>query len=233
MVYHVKSSELEGTRVRIDELQSITKGRVAVSRRLSKRLFDIACALILLAFFAPFMVLIAALIWFKDREQIIFAHTRVGKNGKPFKCLKFRTMCLDADARLAQVLASDPAARAEWEQNQKLVNDPRLTAVGEILRKTSLDELPQLWNVLRGDMSMVGPRPIVAAEAKHYRSAFADYKSVRPGLTGVWQISGRSDTTYQERVDLDVAYVKSHSFRGDLGIVLKTVSVVLGGQGAR
>lgn len=233
MVYHVKSSDLEGTRVRIDELQSIVNRRPFARNRISKRVFDIVCATALLIFFAPFMVLIATTIWVSDRKKVIFAHTRVGRNGQPFNCLKFRTMCIDADVRLAQMLQNDPVARAEWELTQKLTHDPRLTATGQILRKTSLDELPQLWNVLRGDMSMVGPRPIVAAEAKHYRASFAEYKSVRPGLTGAWQISGRSDTTYEERVALDVDYVQNNSFFGDLKIVLKTVSVVLGGQGAR
>nr|WP_325248969.1 sugar transferase [Amylibacter sp.] len=233
MVYHVKSSDLEGTRVRIDELQSIVSQRPIARSRMSKRVFDVVFATVLLIFFSPFMVLIAATIWASDRQKVIFAHTRVGRNGRPFNCLKFRTMCIDADLRLAQMLQNDPAARAEWERTQKLVNDPRLTAIGHFLRKTSLDELPQLWNVLRGDMSMVGPRPIVAAEAKHYRASFAEYKSVRPGLTGAWQISGRSDTTYEERVALDVDYVQNNSFIGDLKIVVKTVSVVLGGQGAR
>lgn len=232
MVYHVNADGLVGARVRVSEANSSEKSHNKAKVRLSKRVFDLVFAVILVVFFSPFILGVAAIIWFADRSSVLFAHERIGLNGKTFKCLKFRTMCLDADVKLERLLQSDPAAREEWEQSQKLANDPRLTSVGLILRKTSLDELPQLWNVLRGEMSMVGPRPIVADEAKHYGSVFADYKSVLPGLTGAWQVSGRSNTTYEERVALDADYIKKASLVLDTKIVLKTVWVVIAGKGA-
>ena len=133
---------------------------------------------------------------------------------------------------LQEVLANDPVAAAEWAADQKLRNDPRITKIGAFLRKTSLDELPQLINVIRGEMSIVGPRPIIREEIPRYGSAFTDYKSVRPGLTGLWQISGRNDTTYPERVELDRTYARTHSVLGDLGIILRTVPEVLNTRGA-
>jgi len=199
---------------------------------ISKRFFDIASALVLLAVFSPIMLFVAVTIWVSDRQKVVFFHERIGKNGRTFKCLKFRTMCVNSDERLRTLLRDDPVAREEWETRQKLEKDPRITAIGNILRKTSLDELPQLWNILRGDMSMVGPRPIVDDEVRHYGTFFAAYKSVRPGLTGAWQVSGRSNTTYTERVALDVDYIKRSSLGLDMTIVLRTVSTVLLGKGA-
>jgi lipopolysaccharide/colanic/teichoic acid biosynthesis glycosyltransferase len=141
-------------------------------------------------------------------------------------------MVRDADARLADLLASDADARAEWDASQKLLDDPRITRVGRLLRRTSLDELPQLWNVLVGDMSLVGPRPIVDAEVAKYGEAFELYTQVRPGMTGAWQVSGRSDTSYAYRVDLDAGYVRNWSMWLDVEILLRTISVVLRREGA-
>ena len=185
-----------------------------------------------MVFFAPALLLLAAVLFLTGGWPVLFAHNRVGHKGKTFRCLKFRTMRLDADARLKAHLAGCPEARAEWAACQKLTDDPRITRLGQFLRSSSLDELPQLWNVVRGDMSMVGPRPIVADEIRHYGPYFAEYKSVRPGITGIWQVSGRSDTTYEERVAFDVEYVQTQSTALDLKLILRTVSVVLRRQGA-
>ena len=200
---------------------------------LSKIVFDKLAAAGFLLFFAPFLLAITAALLLTEGGPVLFAHERIGRGGRKFRCLKFRTMVPDAEARLADLLACDPIARREWEATQKLTDDPRISCLGDTLRRTSLDELPQLWNVLRGDMSMVGPRPIVADERHFYDDHIADYLSVRPGLTGAWQVSGRSNTTYAERVAMDVDYVRNRSFARDLRIVLRTVSVVLGREGAR
>ncbi|MDE3079682.1 MAG: sugar transferase [Paracoccaceae bacterium] len=199
---------------------------------LSKAFFDKLAALCGLVFFAPFMLAIAVILRFSERGPVLFAHERIGQNGRPFRCLKFRTMAVDADDRLAELLRTDPAARAEWETSRKLSADPRVTSLGALLRRTSLDELPQFWNVLRGQMSMVGPRPVTAAELHHYQDRIDYYLAVRPGLTGAWQVGGRSTTTYAERVEMDVDYVRNWTFWRDMRIVLRTVAVVLHGKGA-
>lgn len=197
-----------------------------------KRATDIVGAALLLIVFAPIMLIIALLVA-RDGGPVLYAHTRVGRGGVPFRCLKFRSMLADADARLSAVLERDPLARAEWERTRKLRNDPRVTPIGRFLRATSLDELPQLFNVLAGDMSLVGPRPVQQAElAQFYGAAAAHYRAVRPGLTGPWQISGRSDTSYAERVALDVAYVERFSLLADLAILLRTPLAVLARKGA-
>lgn len=193
------------------------------------KLFSIAALL----FLAPIIVVLSLLLKYREGGPIFFAHTRIGKHGKPFLCLKFRTMLPDAEARLSAHLADHPELREEWEACHKLTDDPRVTCLGQFLRKTSLDELPQFWNVLRGDMSIVGPRPITREEARHYGKDFRAYLSVRPGITGLWQVSGRSDTTYAERVAMDVDYVKNRSFLRDCRIILKTVAVVFSQSGAR
>ncbi|NDR59018.1 sugar transferase [Aliiruegeria sabulilitoris] len=198
----------------------------------AKRFFDIVFSTMALIFFLPIMVMIAAVLLLREGGPVFFRHKRVGYAGKQFSCLKFRTMVLDADKRLEELLARDPVARAEWEVNQKLTNDPRISCLGHFLRKTSLDELPQFFNVLKGDMSVVGPRPIVLAEVARYRENIFEYKSVRPGITGLWQVNGRNDTTYEERVAMDTEYARNRSFIGDLRIVFQTVEVVLTGRGA-
>lgn len=205
----------------------------AESIPLSKRVFDKLAALAGLVFFAPFLLLTALVIALTEGAPVIFAHERVGRGGQVFRCYKFRTMSRNSEAILATLMANDPAAREEWESNRKLRVDPRVTCLGAILRKTSLDELPQLWNVLKGDMSIVGPRPIVVEECHHYGEHIQDYLSVLPGITGAWQAHGRSNTTYDERVALDVAYVRNWSFGKDIAIIMRTIKVVLGSDGAR
>ena len=213
--------------------QAEAEGRFPPGVPLSKRIFDGVFAGVALLFFAPFIALIALLIRVVEGGPVFFVQQRVGHGGRHFPCIKFRTMAVDADARLAALLAEDPEIRAEWEATRKLRCDPRVSAIGRFLRKTSLDELPQFLNVLRGEMSVVGPRPIIDDEAVLYRAGFWEYKSVRPGLTGVWQISGRSDTTFAERVRMDIDYVRNWSFGRDLWIVMRTVYTVVAGKGAR
>lgn len=195
------------------------------------RAFDVAVALCALALFAPLMLLIVLLVRLSG-GPVLYRQTRIGLGGRSFTCLKFRTMLVDGDAILGRVLARDAEARAEWERDRKLRNDPRVTMVGRFLRKTSLDELPQLLNVLDGSMSVVGPRPIVQAEAYRYGRYFGDYCRVRPGITGLWQISGRNATTYRRRIACDVAYVRTKSLIRDFGIVLNTIPTVCLGRGA-
>lgn len=197
------------------------------------RMFDLLIAGSALLFLLPLFCLIAAAIRLSDRGPAFFSHQRLGKGGRPFGCLKFRTMVVDADIRLAALLQSDLAARAEWEATQKLSNDPRVTRLGRFLRASSLDELPQLINVLRGEMNLVGPRPIVAAERPFYGRRFDAYARVKPGISGLWQISGRSDTTYRRRVACDVLYVRRRGLVTDLTVLVLTIPAVLAARGAR
>jgi lipopolysaccharide/colanic/teichoic acid biosynthesis glycosyltransferase len=190
-------------------------------------------ALALLALLSPVILVVAVLVAQRDGAPVIFGHYRVGLHGRLFRCFKFRTMYRNSEEVLANLLRHDPAARAEWERDQKLSNDPRITPIGQFLRRTSLDELPQLLNVLRGEMCLVGPRPITVAELTRYGRVRWDYLSVRPGLTGLWQVSGRNNTTYEERVAFDREYVDTRSPWLDLKILLKTVKVVVARDGAR
>src|SRR5262249_26440825 len=157
-----------------------------------KRAFDFALATAALIFLLPVFVTVMALMKLTERGPIFYRHTRVGRQGARFECLKFRTMATDSEERLAHILQTDPHAAAEWQNSQKLKNDPRITRLGAFLRKSSIDELPQLWNVIRGDMSIVGPRPITRAELNRYGKDRRFYLLVRPGITGLWQVSGRS-----------------------------------------
>lgn len=200
--------------------------------QLAKRVVDVLGAGILLALFAPAMAVIALLIWAESGRPILYGHRRIGHGGATFTAWKFRTMVRNADEVLRAHLEADPALRKEWEENHKLKHDPRVTRVGRFLRRTSLDELPQLYNVIRGEMSLVGPRPIVAEEIPKYNRAFELYLQVRPGMTGLWQVSGRNDTSYEERVRLDSYYIRNWSLWLDMYILLKTVGVVLRGSGA-
>ena len=184
-------------------------------------------ALVALVILAPVMLWVAAAIYLQDGGPVVFAHRRLGKGGRYFYCLKFRSMAADAEQRLADLLASDPVARAEWEKDHKLRNDPRVTKLGAFLRKTSLDELPQLFNVLRGEMSLVGPRPIVEAEIAKYGRRFKHYCDVKPGITGLWQVSGRNDTTYRARVAMDCVYAARRNVWMDFGILAATAPAVL------
>ncbi|WP_084178380.1 sugar transferase [Pseudooceanicola nanhaiensis] len=199
----------------------------------AKAAFDKVLALLALPVLLPVGLIVALVLVIADGGPVLYFQRRVGRHGKTFRCWKFRTMVRDADAALERALKADPALRIEWLANRKLRNDPRIHRVGHFLRKSSLDEIPQLWNVLKGDMSFVGPRPVVADELHFYGPFAADYMSVRPGLTGAWQVSGRSNTTYDERVALDVDYVRNMTFANDLKIVAKTVKVVLAQTGAR
>lgn len=195
-----------------------------------KRAFDIIGATGLLLVFMPLLLLLGCSLSCQ-RGPLLFGHWRMGRRGHEFRCLKFRTMVPDADRRLAETLQGCLKARQEWQASRKLTNDPRITRIGHFLRRTSLDELPQLLNVLRGDMSLVGPRPVPRAELELYGPAREAYLSVRPGLTGLWQVSGRNDISYAARVAMDEAYVHDFSFAGDLAILCRTVLVVLGATG--
>ena len=197
-----------------------------------KRALDISMALSGLVSLSPLFILTALLIKLTDRGPIFYRHIRLGHGRRSFACVKFRTMVTHADEVLEQHLRSSPDAAAEWAASRKLKNDPRITPVGTVLRKLSLDELPQLINVLRGEMSMVGPRPIVFDEVPLYGTDIDFYFSARPGLTGVWQVSGRSDAAYSKRVALDRRYVENWSLWTDLVVVLKTVPVVLTARSA-
>jgi exopolysaccharide production protein ExoY len=191
------------------------------------RVIDVILSAAAIVFMAPAFLVIAVMIWLDDHGPVLFHHERIGLGGRTFKCLKFRSMSVDAEARLESLLATNPMARAEWEREHKLRDDPRITSIGAFLRKSSLDELPQFLNILRGDMSLVGPRPIVDAEVARYGKHFRHYCAVRPGLTGLWQVSGRNDVSYRDRVVMDVAYVRSKCVTLDLEILFKTVPAVL------
>ena len=209
-----------------------SSSRWAALHPVLKRVMDILGAGALLLALAPLFAVLAVLVR-RDGGPAFYAHKRVGRGGAEFGCLKFRSMVIDSDRRLAELLANDANARAEWQATRKLKNDPRVTRVGRFLRATSLDELPQLINVLKGEMSLVGPRPVLASELAMYYGAAADhYTAVRPGITGLWQISGRSNTSYDERVALDVAYATQPSLKEDIRILLRTPLVVLQRRGA-
>jgi lipopolysaccharide/colanic/teichoic acid biosynthesis glycosyltransferase len=196
-----------------------------------KRALDVAVAVLLLILALPAAALIALGIVFETRGPVLFAHTRIGKDGRRFRLLKFRSMVTDADVVLERYLEAHPDLRAEWIERHKLKDDPRVTRVGRILRRSALDELPQLLNVLRGDMSMVGPRPIVEEEVPRFGDVFALYICVLPGLTGLWQVADRTKMTYRERTELDLEYMRTRTLGMDLLILLKTVRVVLFGRG--
>jgi len=196
------------------------------------RILDITLALAALAFLAPLLLLLAGLVVAWDPGPVLFSHRRIGKHGNTFFCLKFRSMAIDSEARLRDLLLRDPAARAEWDRDQKLREDPRIIGIGRFLRKWSLDELPQLVNVLRGEMSLVGPRPIVSAEAERYGRYFSNYCSMKPGITGLWQICGRSDVSYRRRVALDVKLSKIMCVKTYLKILLATPLVLATAKGA-
>jgi len=199
----------------------------------AKRIFDIVAATLGLIFLAPLLLVVALLIRLQDGQKVLYCPPRLGYRGQAFRCFKLRTMVPDADSRLQAVLESCAKARLEWDLTQKLTNDPRITPLGKFIRSTSIDELPQLINIIRGDMSLVGPRPISFNERPKYGEYFDVYTRVRPGLTGLWQTSGRSNTTYAERVQLDTKYVETRTFWGDVLIIVKTVPAVLLSVGAK
>jgi exopolysaccharide production protein ExoY len=197
-----------------------------------KRGIDIVVAAFALLVLSPLFLFTAVILRLTDPGPVFFGHKRVGLGGRTFHCLKFRTMCQDADAVLDRLLASDPELAAEWEATRKLRNDPRISRVGRVLREYSIDELPQLINVLRGEMSLVGPRPVVTRELIRYGNDAVHYLSARPGITGLWQVSGRSDTTYATRIALDARYVAGWSLSADASILLRTIPAVLGARGS-
>ncbi|MBQ9764495.1 MAG: sugar transferase [Phascolarctobacterium sp.] len=198
-----------------------------------KILFDYTLTAVGTVVISPLLFYIAYRITKEDHGPIFFAHIRIGKDGKPFPCYKFRSMVVNNKEMLEKHLAENPEARAEWEREFKLKNDPRITPIGQVLRKSSLDELPQIFNVLKGEMSLVGPRPVVQEELdKYYGEAVKEYCSVKPGITGLWQVSGRSDVDYPERVAMDVEYVRTRNLWKDIVILYKTFDVVLNKKGA-
>jgi Undecaprenyl-phosphate galactose phosphotransferase WbaP len=199
--------------------------------RLLKRCFDVLAASLIFMLTWP---LFAYLAWCisKDGGRAIFAHTRVGQNGHQFSCYKFRSMCVDAEKNLRDVLASNPELQAEWAREYKLKDDPRISKIGHFLRRTSLDELPQIFNVIKGDMSLVGPRPVIQAELERYGDDVDYFLMVRPGMPGLWQVSGRNDVGYDTRVYLDTWYVKNWSLWYDIAILFKTIKVVFQRKGA-
>jgi Undecaprenyl-phosphate galactose phosphotransferase WbaP len=197
-----------------------------------KRSLDLAVSVVLLILCASVFLTVALIIKLTSRGPVFYRHARRGRSGATFNVLKFRTMQFQGDRVLADHFASNPKLRAEWQLSQKLKQDPRVTPVGKWLRRFSLDELPQLLNVIAGDMSLVGPRPIVDAEVRKYGPRFDFYQRVRPGITGLWQVSGRSDTTYQQRTEFDEYYVRNWSILLDLQILVRTVRVVVSGNGA-
>lgn len=198
-----------------------------------KRAIDIIAALLLLIFSSPILIAVAALVAM-DGGPILYRQQRIGMGAKPFGVLKFRSMCLDAEQRLQELLQRDKRAAAQWRQHQKLYDDPRITKIGRFLRKSSLDELPQLINVLYGSMSLVGPRPIVESETIRYGHYIRHYYCSRPGITGLWQVSGRSDVSYRRRVAFDTIYARKFGcFSLDLKIIAMTIPAILFGRGAR
>jgi exopolysaccharide production protein ExoY len=202
-----------------------------------KRLFDVLFSLSFIVVFSPLYLLLALLIKWNSKGPVLYIGKRLGKGGKHIEIFKFRTMYIDAEERLKDMLSSDPKMRSEWEVFQKLHNDPRCTYIGKFLRRTSLDEFPQFFNVLKGDLSVVGPRPhyIDELEGKE-NSPLKKYAhlvlATKPGITGLWQISGRSHLSYEDRVELDSLYFKKQSFFYDMKVVLKTVPLVLISRGA-
>lgn len=197
-----------------------------------KRVFDIISAAFTIISLSPILAVVAICVKISDRGPIFYTHERIGKNGCKFKCLKFRTMRLDGDRIFNKFLAENPAAEREWATTRKLKQDPRVFPFGGVLRRTSLDELPQLLNIVKGEMSVVGPRPVTEPELERYGSARAEYLSVRPGLTGLWQISGRNDVSYEERVSLDRWYVRNRNMLLDLKIIAVTARIVFFQKGS-
>ncbi|HLZ79881.1 MAG TPA: sugar transferase [Sphingomonas sp.] len=198
----------------------------------ASRMFDVVVAALAIIILLPIVLIFCLCIYFQDGGMPIFVHRRIGKGGQTFPCLKLRTMVRDSEERLRRHLEADPAARAEWAMDQKLRADPRITPLGQFLRKSSLDELPQLVNVLAGHMSLVGPRPIVEAEVVRYGRYFRFYCAVRPGITGLWQVSGRNDTSYRRRVAMDTVYSRRRSIGTDISILVRTVPAVLASKGS-
>ncbi len=221
------TSRLSSVSIPAESTASSLLAAQSLRGRVLKRGGDIVFSLLVLSLGSPLFLLLAVLVKLSSRGSVFYRQRRIGRGYKGFGCLKFRTMRRDADRVLASMLEADPKLRAEFERDHKLKRDPRITPLGKFLRRSSLDELPQFINVLRGEMSVVGPRPIVWDELRRYGRNMDEVLSVRPGLTGLWQVSGRNNLTYRTRVRLDLTYVRQRSFWLDLGIVLRTIGVVL------
>lgn len=211
---------------------TINTDRPRDTQPILSRAIDIVGALLILTVAFPFLLILAALLLLDSPGPLFFAQQRIGRDGRAFPCLKFRTMCRNADQALQLHLAASNAARAEWARDHKLRDDPRITRLGKIVRKLSLDEFPQLINILRGEMSLVGPRPIIRSEAIRYGRYFDEYCRVKPGLTGLWQVSGRNNVTYRRRVSLDCYYVRNKNVLMDLMILFRTIPAVLSAKGS-
>lgn len=222
-------NELVGVRRNLKATLAVTPVPVGTG---SKRAVDILLALSGILLLAPLFLICYLLTVATSSGPALFRHRRVGFRGRHFDCLKFRTMRTDASERLRELIQSDPAAAAEWASSQKLRRDPRVTAIGALLRKSSLDELPQLFNVLRGEMSIVGPRPITDEELERYTTCVGAYLSCRPGITGLWQVSGRSSTTYEKRVACDAFYAQNWSMALDAKILIVTIPSLLESESA-
>jgi Undecaprenyl-phosphate galactose phosphotransferase WbaP len=223
---HISNAELGSVRGTLRAPSNLFRYRV------TKRCLDLLLVLAATPVLVPLLLLIAAAVRISSPGPVFFSHRRIRGHGVFFTMWKFRTMCVNSAEVLENYLRENPEAREEWHKTHKLKNDPRVTHVGVFLRKASLDELPQLWNVFTGSMSLVGPRPIVAAEIERYGDCFASYCMVKPGITGLWQVSGRSSTTYEVRIELDKRYVKEWTFFGDVVILAKTFFSVLNQHGA-
>ena len=211
-------------------LETVTKAPVG---GLAKRVFDVGFSVAVLLSTIPFFVILPLIIGLVSPGPVLFSHRRIGFDGVAFPCLKFRTMVPNAEQMLSEYLASNPEAQEEWALTRKLKNDPRvIPIVGNVMRRLSLDELPQFINVLRGEMSVVGPRPLTSGEVGDYGHAARLYKEARPGITGLWQVSGRSDTSFRHRIELDCRYVETYGFSKDLSLIARTFGVLLNGRGA-
>jgi len=193
----------------------------------SKRVFDIAFSLAVLTLFSPLYLILALIITMTSPGPVFYVQERIGRNRRPFSCIKFRTMFQDADQVLQEMMEDSPLLRQEFEENFKLKHDPRITWIGRFLRVTSLDEFPQFWNVLRGDMSVVGPRPLVKEELPKYGNYIDRILTIRPGITGLWQVSGRNDVPYRLRVHMDLSYVRSQNLWLDCWLIVRTIGVVI------
>ena len=208
-------------------IKNSNKKRSLIFYRLFKKIFDLLFSLLFLIFSFPLFIIISLLIKFSSRGPIFYLQERIGKNDIPFRCIKFRTMYPEAKDILENLLKQDEKFKREFEETHKIKNDPRITIIGKFLRKTSLDELPQFINVLKGEMSIVGPRPIVKDEKTKYKKYFKKVSSVQPGITGLWQVSGRNNLTYKRRVMLDLNYVENYNLLMDLNILIRTFGVIL------
>lgn len=228
------TSEWNESGVLVEEpsVTEVHEGLLDRGARRIKRAFDVISASVLMLLALPFAVAIAIAIVLETRGPVFFRQTRIGRGNRQFHLWKFRSMVMNGEEVLDGYLDAHPDLKREWNATHKLKDDPRVTRVGRLLRRRSLDELPQLWNVLQGSMSLIGPRPIVEEEVPKYGDKFDLYLKVKPGLTGLWQVSGRSDTSYRKRVELDCEYIRTWSLMGDLRIVVKTIGVILRAHGA-